>query len=196
MKSKIVALLILSSLSFSAFCSTIRVDLNVDLKSQENYQLQSNKFVKIYDVATGNVSMKITVDDTEVVNATEPVNARENVTGEVSIEVLDNNYVRLIDNALTEGRRNNINQVVKAEIKRSITGKIKSIKIGKDDYLAVYKEVLERVGLSKLSQLNIQDENASISTSIDVSGLTCEVDKAAMTCQVNVTMNIGISTEQ
>ncbi|GAB4016028.1 MAG: hypothetical protein Fur0010_15530 [Bdellovibrio sp.] len=195
MTSKLAALVLFSTLSFSAIASTIGVDLNVDLKSQENYQLQSNKFVKIYDVAAGNVSVKITVDDTEVVNATEPVSERENATGEVSIEVLDNNYVRLIDNALTEGRRNNINQIVKAEIKKSFTGKIKSIKISQDDYLAVYKEVLERVGMSKLSQLNIQDENARISTSIDVSGLSCEVEKTAMTCQVNVKMNIGISAQ-
>lgn len=193
MKNKFITLALLATFSFPVFATEIGVNLDLDVSSKENYQLQANKFVKLYEVATGNVALKVTVDENVLVDAKEAINERINVNGEVSIEVLDSEYIRLKDTSMVAGRRNNIDQVVKADIKKSFLGKIKSIRVSKEDYLAVYKEVLERAGLDRLSQLRIKDDTASISSTLDVSDLDCGVDKSAMTCDIKVAMKISVS---
>ena len=193
MKNKFLTLALLASISLPVFAAEIGVNLDADVSSQENYQFQGNKFVKLYEVGSGNVSLKVTLDENVLIDAKEAINQRVNATGEVSIEVLDGQYIRLRDNALVAGRRNNLDQIVKADIKKTLLGKIKSIRISKEDYLAVYREVLERAGMDRLSQLNIRDENASISSSLDGSDFNCIVEKNAMTCGLNVILNIALS---
>jgi hypothetical protein len=196
MKNKFLTLALLASISLPVFATEIGVNLDVDVSSQENYQFQGNKFVKLYEIGSGNVSLKVTLDENTLLDAKEAINERVNASGEVSIEVLDSQYIRLRDNALVAGRRNNLDQVVKADIKKTLLGKIKSIRISKEDYLAVYKEVLERAGMYRLSQLNIKEENASMTSSLDVSDLDCNVEKNSMTCGLNVVIKIALSASK
>lgn len=194
MKNKLLTLALLSCISLPVFASEVGISLDVDVASKANYRLEENKFVKLYEVGTGNASLKVTVDGNILVDAKEVINDRVNASGEVSIEVLDGEFIRLIDKSITAGRRNNIDQIVKADIKRTFLGKIKAIKVSKDDFLAVYREVLERMGMDRLSRLKIKDNKASISSSLDVSDLDCGVDKNSMVCDIKIDMKIDISS--
>lgn len=197
MKMNLALVLLMTMFSGVALGNTTSVDLDLKIKAKEHYQLNDDKFVKLYDITTGTVRFQVVVNGALVADATQPVNERSEVKGEVTIEVLDKNFVRVIDQSVQQdGTQLNINQIVKADIKKGLTGKVKSISISKDEYLALYQEVLERNGINQLRALNIDTEEASISTSLNASGLTCEAEQKSLSCIVNVDMKLNITAKE
>tara|TARA_R110002072_G_scaffold534_6_gene3858 strand:- start:36678 stop:37265 length:588 start_codon:yes stop_codon:yes gene_type:complete len=195
MKKSLVAIAA-SLLSVGAMALTVQI--KVDMDSDTLYrEVAKNTFQKSYSLVSGEARVIVIQDGNVLANQAQDINERDEASGINIIKVLDKSTVQIVDQEVgDDGHQTDINAVVQAKIKKSFTGRLKTISVSKAEYLALYKKELERAGLNQLRSLNIDTDELKLSTSIDISGLDCKAKDSNLNCAQNIEMTITASDDE
>ena len=149
MKKSLVAIAA-SLLSVGAMALTVQI--KVDMDSDTLYrEVAKNTFQKSYSLVSGEARVIVIQDGNVLANQAQDINERDEASGINIIKVLDKSTVQIVDQEVgDDGHQTDINAVVQAKIKKSFTGRLKTISVSKAEYLALYKKELERAGLNQL----------------------------------------------
>lgn len=173
------------------------IQITVDATGKSYYENQgNNSFVKSYGLVTGKAVVKVSERGQVLANQAQDINEREDSKGLKMIEVLNKSTIRLVDQEIDQqGHQSDINAIVNAKIKTKLGGKLKSIKIEKEELLALYKDELERSGINQLRNLNINTDEVKLSTKIEMSDMECSNDKDRLVCEDRIVLTIKASDE-
>jgi len=196
MKKWIMGFMVLATMS-SAYAIEYKLNLDVKMNSHEFYQIEqkTGKYYRVYSIVSTNTHVLMKADEAIIADVTEPKSERLDETAEYSIQPVGRNTVRLIDQSVINGKKLNIDVIVKADIDRTFTGKVKSIKIASEEILALYQDVLEEVGFNTLRGMNIQMKDAEISTESQMKAIECVVQKETMSCDTGLAVAVKLKLE-
>jgi hypothetical protein len=165
--------------------------LSVTSKLHETLTLKkvsTTRFEEISSVLTGTVTIEAISGDQNY-TATQDINKKETSNSKF-IEVSGKKSVR-ISNTI-----DHIDGIVDAEIKRSLLGRLKSIKVKASDYESLYSENMKKSGINLLKKLKISNlEGTSLSTSLNSSDFDCIASADLLVCQQDADITIEISAK-
>ncbi len=180
--------LLMISFSFHSFANE---SISVTSKLHETTTLKkisSTRFEQVNSVVTGTVTIEAMAGDQNY-SATQDINKKE-TTNTKFIEVSGKKSVR-ISNTLDR-----IDGIVDAEIKKSLLGHLKSIKVKASDYESLYAESMKKSGINLLKKLKISNlEGTSLSTSLNSSDFDCIASADLLVCQQDADITIEISAK-
>lgn len=181
-KLKGLLLCLISLIALNVHADSVVMKLN--LKGDDLYNISGDTLNGVGSLIKGSFSVRGNLNGQNIdVAQAIPVSKMPNDTQMI---IKDKNTVEVID--ATE----EINGDVRAKVKKSIFGKLKSIQIDSDSYLALMRPALEASGFSFLSQLNISADEGSISSHIEVSDIDCEADGNQVSCSSDIEIKISI----
>ena len=178
-------LCLVSIMAINTHADTLIMELNLD--GTDYYDVKGDVLTGSESLIKGSFTIYGTLEGQNLnVGQAIPATQAPNTTQMI---IKDKNTVQIID------ADNGISGDVRAKVKKSVFGSIKSIDINSDSYLALMRPVLEQSGFDFLSQLNIANDELSVSSNITVSNTECEKDGDDMACDSNVKIVIQISDE-
>ncbi len=176
-------LCLVSVLALNAQADTLVLELN--LNSSEVYRIDKNSVSGKDAIIKGNFAIRGVLEGQSInFEQAIPATAAQN---NIEMIIIDAQTVEVVD------RQNGIRGQVRANVKRSMLGRLKSIDIDSDSYLALMRPVLEKSGFDFLSQLNIAGDGYSVSSNVDVSETNCDADGDQLTCESEARITISIS---
>ncbi len=170
-------------LTFSSLAKS-KLVLSINLEGQDVYSIDGDHLRGTQSIIGGQMNIAGRFYGESInVNQGIPVQKVENQTKMV---ILDKNKVRLIEPT------HNINTLMRAKVKKSMFGNLKSISVKSEEYLAVMKPVFEQQGLDILSNFQISDESARLETKIEMSDIECVADNGELECDSQVKIIISV----
>lgn len=170
-------------MTFSSFASN-QITLNLQLKGQDYYTVNGDKLTGDHSRIQGSFNISGIIDGQRL-NVGQAIPSTQAPNNTI-VEILDKKAVRIIE------REHGISGVAKANVKKS-WGKLKGLSITEEEYLSVMGPVMEQSGIDLLRQLQIQSDDASIESSIELSDINCEKVADLMRCDSEFELIIKIS---
>lgn len=183
MRTLITALVLLTSLNAFADGFTLSLQLNgVDV-----YRMNRSEFDGDFSRVTGKLELAVEQDG-EFQNFEQSLPIQQ-INNESQLK-LSSNRINIV--MASEG----INATVPALVKKSITGKVRSLKISSEDYLSALRPILEKQGLDVLQGLNLYTEDFKLSTSLQASDYECSVSEVGdLECASSVNIRISATVK-
>ncbi len=189
-------LLACALLSTSAYA--LKFEIKVDLQTKTYYKkIAKNDFLKTYSIGTGTANVIVSDDGEIMVNNTSSINERDDKnSGQKRITVSGKHSIVLKDTEIAEdGSQSNINVEIFADLNKSFTGNLKSLKVPKEELISIYKEELEKAGIDQLNGMKIDTDEFKLESDIQFNDMNCVVDSDLLTCTDAFSMNITASDE-
>lgn len=171
-------------LTFSSFASN-NLTLELKIVGKDFYSILDNHLFGSYSKISGHFNVSGTIDGQRL-NLGQAIPSSE-VENKTYINILDKNAVKIVE------EKSGISGVAKAKVKKSFGGKIKSLTISKEEYLSVMGPILEQSGLDLLTQMQIEADDAKLSTSMDLSDIECVRLGELLRCDSELTLIINVS---
>ncbi len=144
-------------------------ELRIDLYGKDRFKVEKNKLIGTKSSVEAKINMLInTYGEINHIQQNLPEEIDDNQMG---MEVISKNEVRLTH------KISKLDTVVKAKIKKSILGKIKSISISSSELENALRPTLEAKGMLFAKGFEMNTKDVSFSMDYEISGMECEIDK-------------------
>ena len=182
------ALALVSILSLSSLTQAQTLGANVKISAKESLilrQVNSKTFKKVSSSVKGirETRLILGIMGEPIVERLDTVDTNQDLT--LSIQSYDS--VRIVD------LQNQVDDVVKADIGRSLFLNVKSTKIHSDDYVRLYGEALEN---QFKKTIRIRGKEISVlksKTSLETSDLKCQrKDDKTLSCEQTINLDISV----
>ncbi|MEH0862577.1 hypothetical protein [Halobacteriovorax sp. DPLXC-1] len=183
MKKKLI-ISMLALLSAPTFAAN-GIQASVELNGVDTYKVEKNVLQGDRSSINGQVDMLIVVEgQSQEVSQVVPVQVDSN---NMRIEVVSKDEVRLIDD------ESGINTIVKADVKKSLFGRVKSVYVSSEELEAALKPVLDAQGLDLAKGFHMKTDEGSFSMDYKVSAMECnEVEKNELECRSSFVFNMSV----
>lgn len=168
--------------SLSALAKS-KMEVTINLAGSDYYNISRSTLTGDISLIKGNFTIKGNVEG-ESIEISQAIPSQQ-APNQTKLEVLNRNSVEII-----EGQYG-IKGVAKAEVKKSF-GKLKSISISRDSYLAVMRPVFEQSGLDLLKNLRLSDSTARLETDINITDIDCAREADQLKCDSEVSIRISV----
>ena len=169
------------ALSFNAMALT--VDMTISASQKALFKKSGDTFTQYYVEANGRFDMKVE-EDGKVQSFGQDVPTEILNSDTISMTVDGKNRIKYIDTI------EEINKIIPAKVKKSLTGKVKSIVVDSEVMVSLYSKSLEREGLSALSGLNVNMDELNLKTDFDFSNFSCSKKDDGLECTQDLSITI------
>lgn len=170
-------------LTFSSLAKE-KLEVILDLSGVDSYAVAGNILKGTNSIIDGEMIIRGRLDG-QSFNVRQGIRKKK-VPNQVDLTILNKNTILLVDTL------NGIKAEMRAKVKKSLTGKLKGLKISSKEYLATMEPVLERTGLSVLQDFQISDDTMSLETDLQISDINCKVSDEIMDCESDVVIKMVV----
>lgn len=184
---KTLAVLALS-LSFASVSLAAETSIALTIKTHETLILRKvtkTSFSKISQNAVGSAKVNFISGSQVKELYSQEINETDN-TSALTLEATGKNVLKVVD------EKEQINQEVKAEIKKSLLGSIKTIKIDSATMQGLYAKSMKKSGLDVLKNLRIFGKGSALRSSLTTTDLNCSAEGDLLVCNQDATLLIEV----
>jgi hypothetical protein len=185
MRSLIVAAALLASTN----CFALSIDLTATINQKINFNYTSKTTLEKNHSLVGGQVIGSVSDGEQFAEVSETIPQQMDTKSIMKLSLVDKHNIRLIDDS------DGIDQNVPATIKTKL-GKIKSLKITKETYEAIYNKQLAAIGMNIFGQFGVSSSEVDLKISLELSDFDCQKEDDQLVCQQSLSFRITASDDK